>query len=147
MNHKFRVDRAFGHIRVKVSPQIEKSKHVQARRGAARKFQRLTWRLPSIRDTGRQIDSGFVKVNQIEIVAAVGAGLPELGQMLLRRAKVFFVAHRFQAAAHSFPGVPGRLERSFERIGANRFSQLFFNLLTSRLQRSRRLGNDFKGFF
>lgn len=147
VNDEFRIDRALGQVRLKITAQVEKSKHVQARRRSAWQCQCLPRRLPGVRNAGRQREAGFIKVNQIEIIAAVSANLAPLGQMLLRPAKVLFIAHCFQTAAHSLPGVACCFERSFERVAAEAFAQFFFNLLTGSFQTARGLGYDVECFF
>ena len=147
MNHEFRIDRALGQVRLKITAQVEKSKHVQARLRSAWQCQCLSRSLPGVRDAGRQREAGFIKINQIEIIAAVSANLAPLCQMLLRQAKVGFIAPCFQTAPHSFPGVSRRFQRPFERVRADGSSQFFFNLLTGSFQTARGLGYDVECFF
>ena len=144
---KLRLDRAVGHIRLKIAAQVEKAQHIQPWRGSSWQRERLLRRLPGVRNTRRQREASFIEVNEIEIIVAVSASLTQLGQMLFGRAKVFLLAQGFQAVAHPLPGIARCLECSFERVGADRFPQFFFYLLTNRFQRARRLRDEVKDFF
>jgi len=105
---------------------VEEGENIDSVARRSRDFNRFADCLPGLRHTRIEREAGFIAVIKINL-ASVSHCLksPQFG---LRGLKVRFITFIACATSEALPGFTALLEDAFERVKANLFACLFFNL-------------------
>jgi len=134
-NDDFRINGLFKEERMEAKVGAQEGQHVDSVTGSGGDFDGFADRLPGVRHTGIEREAGFIEV--VEINLAGFSLCAKACQFGLRGLKVLFVAFAAQTAPEALPGFVAFLEDAFERITADLFAGLFFDLQQTSFGRAR----------
>lgn len=137
----FGINCFFKNERVKTMVGSIEGQNVNAITGSRRDFARLADRLPSVRHTRVERETGFIKIVKLKL-AGFGQRAKAF-QFGLRSLKVYFVAFATQATSEALPRFVAFLENAFECVAADLFAGLFFDLRQASFRGARIFLDDF----